>query len=468
MKLYNSLTRSLEEFEIKDNTVRMYACGPTVYNRFHIGNSRCFVVFDMLRRYLEYRGVKVFFAQNFTDVDDKLIKKAAEEGTTVPELADKYIKEYFIDAEGLGIKKATYHPRATETMNEIIEMVGKLIEKGHAYVAENGDVYFSAESYKDYGKLSHLDSDNLEAGARIGVTDVKRHPFDFALWKARKEESEIAWESPWSMGRPGWHIECSAMIDKLFGSDIDIHGGGPDLIFPHHENEIAQTECATGKPLARFWLHNGYINVDNKKMSKSAGNFFMVRDAAAEFGYDAVRYFILSSHYRSPINYRADILAQAVAGVERLQSCEENLTFRLQSAKAIPANDAEKEGLKYLDEKKQDFINAMDEDFNTADALGCLFEMARKINSVLAAEEVSKEFCEKAYSVYFELLSLLGFEKKKSAENGNDEEIEKLVAERTEAKKAKNFARADEIRELLKNMGVVVEDTRQGAKWKRV
>ena len=468
MKLYNSLTRSLEEFEIKDNTVRMYACGPTVYNRFHIGNSRCFVVFDMLRRYLEYRGVKVLFAQNFTDVDDKLIKKAAEEGTTVSELADKYIKEYFIDAEGLGIRKATYHPRATETMDEIIAMVGKLIEKGHAYVAENGDVYFSAESYKEYGKLSHLDSDNLEAGARISVSDVKRHPFDFALWKARKEESEIAWESPWSMGRPGWHIECSAMIDKLFGSDIDIHGGGPDLIFPHHENEIAQTECAVGKPLARFWLHNGYINVDNKKMSKSAGNFFMVRDAAEEFGYDAVRYFVLASHYRSPINYSADILRQAAAGVERLQNCEENLTFRKQTAVLTPITDSEKECIQYLEQKKQDFISAMDEDFNTADALGCVFEMARKINSLLKEETLSLEFCEKAYNAYYELLSLLGFEKKSKVENNDDAEIEKLVAERTEAKKSKNFARADEIREILKNMGVVVEDTRQGAKWKRV
>jgi len=468
MKLYNSLTRSLEEFEIKDNTVRMYACGPTVYNRFHIGNSRCFVVFDMLRRYLEYRGVKVLFAQNFTDVDDKLIKKAAEEGTTVSELADKYIKEYFIDAEGLGIRKATYHPRATETMDEIIAMVGKLIEKGHAYVTENGDVYFSAESYKEYGKLSHLDSDNLEAGARISVSDVKRHPFDFALWKARKEESEIAWESPWSMGRPGWHIECSAMIDKLFGSDIDIHGGGPDLIFPHHENEIAQTECAVGKPLARFWLHNGYINVDNKKMSKSAGNFFMVRDAAEEFGYDAVRYFVLASHYRSPINYSADILRQAAAGVERLQNCEENLAFRKQTAVLTPITDSEKECIQYLEQKKQDFISAMDEDFNTADALGCVFEMARKINSLLKEETLSLEFCEKAYNAYYELLSLLGFEKKSKAENNDDAEIEKLVAERTEAKKSKNFARADEIREILKNMGVVVEDTRQGAKWKRV
>ena len=309
MKLFNTLSRQKEDFIIKNNEVRMYVCGPTVYNYFHIGNARCFVVFDMLRRYLEYSGNKVTFVQNFTDVDDKLIRAAKENGTTVPEIAEKFIGEYFTDARGLGVHDATVHPRATENIDKIIEIVEKLIENGHAYVSGN-DVYFDSQSDSEYGKLSHYNMDDLEAGARIDVNDIKKHPFDFALWKGKKEEGEISWQSPWGEGRPGWHIECSAMVNKYLGTEIDIHGGGVDLIFPHHENEIAQSECATGCTLARFWLHNGHINVDNKKMSKSAGNFFLVRDAAGKYGYKAVRFFLLSSHYRSPINYSDDILSQ--------------------------------------------------------------------------------------------------------------------------------------------------------------
>ena len=467
MKLYNSLTKKKEEFTVKDNTIRMYVCGPTVYNYFHIGNARCFVVFDMLRRYFEYRGYKVIFAQNFTDVDDKLIKKAAEEGTTVKEVAEKYIKEYFIDAKGLGVRPATYHPRATETIDDIIRFIQTLIDKGHAYVTDNGDVYFSAESFKEYGKLSGHRTEDLKSGARIEINDDKKNPLDFALWKAKKENENIFWKTPWGEGRPGWHIECSAMVNKLLGTEIDIHGGGPDLVFPHHENEIAQSECATGKPLARFWLHNGYINVNNEKMSKSAGNFFMVRDAAKQYGYKAIRYFVLASQYRSPINFSAEVIEQCAASVERLQNCETNLRFRLKNAVASGLTDAEKETLGKLEAKKAAFIEAMDDDFNTADGRGILFDMTRIINTALADEKASKEFIEQAFDTHYELLSLLGFECEQS-ENGDDAKIEAMVSERTAAKKAKDYKRADEIREELKQMGVVIEDTPQGPKWKRV
>lgn len=467
MKLYNSLSLKKEEFEIKDNTVKMYVCGPTVYNYFHIGNARVFVVFDMLRRYFEFRGNKVVFVQNFTDVDDKLIKRAAEEGTTVKEVAEKYIKEYFIDAEGLGVKAATFHPRATETITEIIAIVEKLIENGHAYV-RGGDVYFDTESFKEYGKLSHKDLESLEAGARIDVNEDKKSPYDFALWKAKKLEGEISWESPWGQGRPGWHIECSAMVNKFLGTEIDIHGGGQDLIFPHHENEIAQSECATGCSLARFWLHNGYINVDNKKMSKSLGNFFTVRDVAKVYDYQVIRYFLLSAHYRSPINYSADILEQSKNALARLQNCEQNIKFRASTAVDSPMSDAEKASLEVIAGKKAQLVEAMDDDFNTADAIAALFEIARIINTSLTADAISKAFIEEAGLVYAELLGLFGFETRKSAEDGNDAEIEALVAERTAAKKAKDYKKADEIRDKLKEMGVAIEDTPQGPKWKRL
>ena len=465
MLLYNTLTRSKDEFVVRDNTVRMYACGPTVYNYFHIGNARVFVVFDMLRRYLEYKGYNVKFVQNFTDVDDKLIKKAAEEGITVKEVADKYINEYFIDAKGLGVLPATVHPRATETVGEIIDMVEKLIENGHAYVS-GGDVYFDTESFKGYGKLSHRDTEQQEAGARIEINEDKKNSYDFALWKAQKEDSEIAWESPWGLGRPGWHIECSAMVYKVLGTEIDIHGGGQDLTFPHHENEVAQTECATGKCLAKIWMHNGYINVDNKKMSKSLGNFFTVRDVAEKYDYQVIRYFLLSPHYRSPVNYSAEILEQAKGSLERLQNCEENLSFRMKNGTDIAITDAEKDILAAIDGKVEEMKAAMDDDFNTADAISCVFEVARLINTALADTSLSKAFLESAYEKYHGLLVLFGLEVQTVAQ-GDEAEIEALVAERTAAKKEKNYARADEIRSMLAERGIVIEDTPQGPKWKR-
>lgn len=462
MKLFNTLTRQKEDFQIKNNEVRMYVCGPTVYNYFHIGNARCFVVFDMLRRYLEYSGNKVVFVQNFTDVDDKLIRAAKENGTTVPEIAERFIKEYFTDARGLGVHDATIHPRATENIDKIIEIVAKLIENGHAYVS-GSDVYFDSQSDPEYGKLSHYNMEELEAGARIDVNEIKRHPFDFALWKGKKEEGEISWSSPWGEGRPGWHIECSAMVNKYLGTEIDIHGGGVDLIFPHHENEIAQSECATGCALARFWLHNGHINVDNKKMSKSAGNFFLVRDAAGKYGYKAVRFFLLSSHYRSPINYSDDILSQAAAAVERINNALSNIDFAEKNA-SNGLSEREAEGIKLLEAKKASFIEAMDDDLNTADAIGYLFEMTRDINSIVV-NGASAEYLNKVEEIYIPLCELLGFGREESDED--TDYIEAMIAKRAAAKKAKNYAEADAIRNELREKGIILEDTPQGVKWKK-
>ncbi len=462
MKLFNTLTRQKEEFIIKDNKVRMYVCGPTVYNYFHIGNARCFVVFDMLRRYLEYRGNNVTFVQNFTDVDDKLIRAAKENDTTVPEIAEKYIKEYFTDARGLGVHDATIHPRATENIDKIIEIVQKLIDAGHAYVSGN-DVYFDSQSDSEYGKLSHYNMDELEAGVRIDVNETKKHPFDFALWKGKKEESEISWQSPWGEGRPGWHIECSAMVNKYLGTEIDIHGGGVDLIFPHHENEIAQSECATGCTLARFWLHNGHINVDNKKMSKSAGNFFLVRDAAGKYGYKAVRFFLLSSHYRSPINYSDDILSQASAAVERLNNCLGNIEFASKNL-STELSEREKESIAFLEAKQASFIEAMEDDLNTADAIGYLFEMTRDIN-IAIANGISSEYMSVLEKIYIPLCELLGFGKDDADED--TAYIEEMIEKRTAAKKAKNYAEADAIRNELREKGIILEDTPQGVKWKK-
>lgn len=462
MKLFNTLTRKKEEFTVKDGKVRMYVCGPTVYNYFHIGNARCFVVFDMLRRYLEYKGNEVTFVQNFTDVDDKLIRAAKEEWTTVPAIAEKYIKEYYKDAHGLGVRDATVHPRATENIDKIIEIVEKLIATGHAYVS-GSDVYFDSQSDNEYGKLSHHNMDELEAGARIDVSEIKKHPYDFALWKGKKEEGEISWPSPWGEGRPGWHIECSAMVNRFLGTEIDIHGGGVDLIFPHHENEIAQSECATGKPLARFWLHNGHINVDNKKMSKSAGNFFLVRDAAAKYGYKAVRFFLLSSQYRSPINYTEDTLLQSKAAVERLQNCLSNVEFAEKNA-AGEYSAEEKECVAFMEEKKAAFIDAMEDDLNTADAIGFLFEMTRAINTAVA-HNCSREFLDKVEEIYIPLCDLLGFGREEGTED--TAYIEEMIALRAEAKKAKDYAKADAIRNELKEKGIILEDTPQGVKWKK-
>ena len=460
MKLYNTLTGKKEEFTV-NGPVTIYSCGPTVYNFFHIGNARPFVTFDLLRRYLKYRGNTVTFVQNFTDVDDKMIRRAAEEGTDIKTVADKYIAEYRIDAEGLGITPADVHPRATEEIGSIIKIVETLIERGYAYESE-GDVYFSTRKFQDYGKLSKIDVDDLESGARIEIGEKKRDPLDFTLWKAKKE-GEPAWPSPWGEGRPGWHIECSAMSSKYLGEHIDIHCGGADLAFPHHENEIAQSEAAFGAPFARFWLHNGYINVDSKKMSKSLGNFFTVRDAAATYGYDAIRFFLLSAQYRSPVNFTSESLTQAKSALTRLYNCEGNLRFALEN----PAeNAAEYEVEEMISRHRASFCEAMDDDLNTADAIGVLFEYVREANAVLA-KNPAPATTKTLLDFYLELSGLLGFVAPKQEASDEDAKIDELVAERTAAKKEKNFARADEIRNELSAMGIVLEDTAQGTKWHR-
>ncbi len=465
MKLFNDLTGKKEELGQKENYVRMYACGPTVYNFFHVGNARCFVTFDLLRRYLEYRGNRVDFVQNFTDIDDKMIRRAAEENTTVKDVADRYIEEYFKDAKGLGIRPATFHPRATENIDAIIQIIETLIEKGHAYESQ-GDVYYAARSFRGYGKLSGKNVDDLESGARIDVSEIKRDPLDFALWKSSKP-GEPAWDSPWGKGRPGWHIECSAMVDRYLGKTIDIHCGGVDLTFPHHENEIAQSEGAFDAPFCRFWIHNGFINVDNKKMSKSLGNFFTVRDAAEKYGYPAIRYFILSAHYKSPVNFSAEILAQAQNSVQRLYNCEENLRFLLKSADGEKSEE-ETKFLQSLQDKREKFVQVMDDDFNTADGIATLFEAVKDIN-IFVASPRSRECLQEILSFYEEICGLLGFLKPQEESQGalEDEAIEALILERSQAKKEKNYARADEIRAELAQKGIVIEDTPAGPKWHR-
>jgi len=482
LKLYNSMTKTMEELKPLDGkTVRMYACGPTVYDFFHVGNARCFVIFDFLRRYLEYRGYDVNFTQNFTDIDDKLIKRANEEGTTVKEVAEKYIEEYFTDAKGLGIKPATHHPKATENIPEIINIVKTLVNNGLAYAVspdgESGDkdVYFRTRSFKGYGKLSHKNIDDLESGARIDISDIKEDPLDFAVWKAAKP-GEPYWDSPWGKGRPGWHIECSAMSQKYLGSNIDIHAGGEDLAFPHHENEIAQSEsynCCTGcadTTFTKIWLHNAYILTDGQKMSKS-GISFKVRDAAAKYSYEAIRFFIISAHYRSPVNYSEEAMHQAQVSVERFNTCEENLSFRIKAAKesgeTLPLSDNEKALLETFAQRREQMCGALDNDFNTADGIASVFELTRDINRALSEEKLSLEFLEKAKEIFMELITLFGFEKKAQEANDEDAEIEALVAQRTQAKKAKDFATADKIRDDLKARGIIIEDTPQGPKWKR-
>ena len=453
MKVFNILTRQKEEFTtITPGEVRMYACGPTVYNYFHIGNARPFCLFDALRRYLEYRGFKVTFVQNFTDVDDKIIKKANEESVSARAIGERYIQEYWTDAKGLNIREATVHPKATESIADIVAMVEELIGKGNAYESQ-GDVYFSTKTFGGYGKLSHQPLEDLEAGARIMVGEIKREPMDFALWKAAKP-GEPAWDSPWGKGRPGWHIECSAMAKRHLGVTFDLHCGGQDLIFPHHENEIAQSECCNGAPFANYWMHNGYINVDNVKMSKSLGNFFTVREVAAKYGYEPIRYFMLASHYRSPINYSIDSIEQAKASLQRLYTCRENLEFAI-------ANAAEQGDSIDLSKYREDFIAAMDDDFNTAGALGSVFDMVREINTQMAG--ASKSALEAAAALFDELTGVLGLVyNRKEAQVGD--EIEALIAERTQARKDRNWKRADEIRAQLKEMGVTIEDTPQGTK----
>ena len=461
MKIYNTMTRQKEEFQpIHEGEALIYVCGPTVYNFFHIGNARPFVVFDTLRKYLEYRGYKVKFVQNFTDVDDKIINRAREEGITASEVSEKYIKEYYKDAAALNVRKADVHPKVSEHIQDIINFVQTLIDKGYAYEAD-GDVYFSTRKFPDYGKLSGQNIDDLESGARIAVGEIKKDPLDFALWKARKTDDEIAWESPWGMGRPGWHIECSAMSKKHLGPTIDIHAGGQDLQFPHHENEIAQSECCNGAPFAHYWMHNAYITIDNEKMSKSKGNFFTVRDILKEYDGEAIRFFLLSGQYRNPINFSDALMEQAKAGLGRMQNCRDNLVYLKGSGADGAMTEAEKNQLAGFDQYRQRFIEVMDDDLNTADAISAVFELVTAINTAVK-DGASKEFAAKSLDTLMELCNVLGLLQDKAEENTVDPEIQKLVDERQEARKAKNFARADEIRDLLKAKGITLKDTPQG------
>ena len=458
MKIFNTLTRNKDEFvPINEGEVKIYACGPTVYNYIHIGNARPLCVFDVLRRYLEWRGYKVTFVQNFTDIDDKLIKKANEEGITVPEVAERFIKEFWVDAKGLNVREATVHPRATENIDEIMRIISELVEKGYAYQA-GGDVYFRSKKFDEYGKLSHQPLEDLEAGARIATDDIKEDPMDFCLWKGAKP-GEPYWASPWGNGRPGWHIECSAMAGRYLGKTIDIHCGGLDLIFPHHENEIAQSECANDCDFAHYWMHNGFINVDNHKMSKSLGNFFTVRDVAEKYGYEPIRYLMISSQYRGPINYSVDIIEQSKNALERLYTCRNNIDFALQSA----ADGGETP--EFINQRKNEFITAMDDDLNTADALAAVFSLVRDINTAIA-KGAGKATLNACAEIFDELTGVLGLVYNRKTE-GLDQEIEELIAKRTEARKARDFKTADEIRDRLKEMGIVLEDTPQGVKWTR-
>lgn len=462
MKIFNTLTRKKEEFKpIEEGKVKIYACGPTVYNFIHIGNARPLCVFDVLRRFLEYIGYEVRFVQNFTDIDDKIIKRANEEGLTYKEVSEKYIEEFWKDVKGMNVREATVHPKATENIDEIIDIVSTLIDKGYAY-AVDGDVYFSPSKFKEYGKLSHQPLEDLEAGARIMVGEVKKEPMDFALWKSAKP-GEPYWDSPWGHGRPGWHIECSAMVRRYLGKTIDIHCGGQDLIFPHHENEIAQSECCNGVPFAHYWMHNGYINVDNVKMSKSLGNFFTVRDVAEKYGYEPIRFLMISSQYRSPINYSTDIIEQCKASLARLYNCRDGLDFALEKAGDGAVSD---ELLAMFDKRRRQFIDAMSDDLNTADAIAALFELVRDINSNVIAANANKGSVEEAIKVFDELADVLGlvYDRKKES---IDDEIEALIEQRTQARKDRNWAEADRIRDELKAKGIVLEDTAQGVKWHR-
>ena len=464
MKVYNTLTRKKEELvPITPGEIKMYACGPTVYNYIHIGNARPLCIFDILRRYLEYRGYNVKLVQNFTDIDDKIIRRANEEHVDFSEISERYIKEFWTDADGLNVRHATINPKATENIDAIIQIISTLIEKGYAYEAQ-GDVYFSTEKFKDYGKLSHQPLEDLEAGARIMVGEVKREPMDFAVWKAAKP-GEPAWDSPWGKGRPGWHIECSAMNWRYLGDTIDIHCGGQDLIFPHHENEIAQSECFTGKPFAHYWMHNGYINVDNVKMSKSLGNFFTVRDVAEKYGYEPIRYLLISAQYRSPINYSTDIIEQCIAALNRLYTCRDSLDFELKNA-ADAEHDGDKAIIDGFDKYREQFISSMDDDLNTADAIASIFELVRDINTNVVGKTPSKALVEGAIAMFDELTGVLGLVYNRKTET-LDSDVEALIEARTNARKEKNWAEADRIRDQLKEMGIVLEDTAQGVKWHR-
>ncbi len=469
MKLYNTLTRKKEEFiPMEEGKVKMYVCGPTVYNFIHIGNARPYVVFDTVRRYFEYKGYDVTYVQNFTDVDDKIIKKANEENTTMDVISNRYIEEAFKDADGLNVKRATVHPRVTQEIQNIIKMISELIEKGYAY-EDNGTVYFDTKAFNEYGKLSKKNLDELIAGAseRVQQDDAKKNSTDFVLWKPQKP-GEPKWSSPWGDGRPGWHIECSVMAKKYLGETIDIHAGGEDLIFPHHENEIAQSECCNGKTFARYWLHNGFITVDNEKMSKSAGNFFTVRDIAAHFPYEVIRFFILNGHYRMPINFSDELMKSCQNGLERIKNCKNSLVYYIENAKTVDMTSDEQKQLEEVDKFRVQFETAMDDDFNTADAITAVYELVRFINKSIT-DEVSKAFAEKELEMFNKLTSVLGLLEKEEekAEDPDTAIIEELIAKRAEAKKNKDFATADAIRDELSAMGITIKDTRQGVQWFR-
>ena len=466
MKLYNTMTMKKEEFvPVTPGKVTIYACGPTVYNYFHVGNARPIIMFDALRRYLEYRGYEVVFVQNFTDVDDKIIIRAHEEGISSQAVAAEYIAEYWKDAQGLGVRAATVHPKATEHIPEIIGLIETLINKGCAYAA-GGDVYYRTEKFKDYGKLSHQPLEELLAGARIDVSENKESPMDFALWKAAKP-GEPSWPSPWGDGRPGWHIECSAMSSKYLGETIDIHCGGQDLTFPHHENEIAQSEGASGVPFVHYWLHNGFVSIDNRKMSKSLGNFFTVRDAAAAYGYENIRMFMLMSHYRSPLNYSGDILLQAKGALERLQTLRDNLEFLKENGGDI-MGDGEGAFIAALPSYRDRFIEALDDDFNTADGIAVIYELVRDANAHTASDKnPSKTLADETLKMFEELTGVLGLFYGEDGDKSLAEEVEALIAARQAARKEKNWAEADRIRDRIKALGIILEDTPQGVKWKK-
>ncbi|WP_174734495.1 cysteine--tRNA ligase [Mesobacillus harenae] len=463
IQIYNTLTRKKEEFTpLEEGKIKMYVCGPTVYNYIHIGNARPPIVFDTVRRYFEFRGYDVQYISNFTDVDDKLIRVANELGEDVPSIAERFINAYFEDVSALGCKKADVHPRVTETMDIIIDFIAALIEKGYAYES-GGDVYYRTRMFNGYGKLSHQSIDELRLGSRIEVGEKKQDALDFALWKAAKK-GEISWESPWGSGRPGWHIECSAMARKYLGDTIDIHAGGQDLAFPHHENEIAQSEALTGKPFAKYWMHNGYINIDNEKMSKSLGNFVMVHDIIKNHDPQVLRFFMLSVHYRNPVNYSEELLSTTKAAFDRLKTSYHNLKHRLEASSGLTDNN--QEWGKKITALHEQFIAAMDDDFNTANAISVLFDLSKLANLYLleknTAESVIKEFINE----YEQLFSVLGLSLETETEL-LDEEIEALIAKRIQARKERNFQLADEIRDQLKEMNVILEDTPQGIRWKR-
>lgn len=468
MKIYNTLSRKKEEFEPHEpGKVSMYVCGPTVYNLIHIGNARPMIVFDTVRRYMEYKGWQVNYVSNFTDVDDKIIKKAQEEGVEPSVISERYIEECKKDMKALNVMPATIHPKATQEIDGMLKMIETLLEKGYAYVAEDGTVYFKTRSFKEYGKLSHKNLDDLRGGNRsllVSGEDQKEDPLDFVLWKPKKE-GEPFWESPWCKGRPGWHIECSVMSKKYLGDEIDIHAGGEDLIFPHHENEIAQSEAANDKTFAKYWMHNGFLNIDNKKMSKSAGNFFTVRDIGEKYDLQVLRFFMLSAHYRSPLNFSAELMEAAKNGYERIMTSVSNLNYLLERAQGDVFGAEEEKAVEEAKAFVQKFEAAMEDDFNTADAISAIFELVKFANTNVT-EQSSQAFAKALKEEIVMLSDICGLIVEK-ADEILDSEIEALIQERQDARKTKNFARADEIRNLLSEQGIILEDTREGVKWKR-